>query len=371
MTHISESKPNIIMLGPDREVHGGISAVVNNLYDAGLGEKVNITYIPTMKEGSKLKKLIVAIKAYIKFCLVLKDADVVHVNVASDRSFERKAFFIKKAYKLSQKRIKKARSQDKAHKPKIIIHQHGGNFKYYYHDECNESKKKKIRNILDMADRMLVLSDDLKMFFGNLTNDDKIEVFPNTILVATDDQAKNSVIQRKYGTHNILFLGRICKDKGIDELIEAARILKNQYDDLKIYVGGIFEETVYQDKFNANKDIIEFVGWVSGEKKNNLLMKSDILVLPSYYEGFPVSIIDGMSKGCVCVATSVGAVPEIIEDGIDGFVVEPKDIDSLVDGLVRAFNCDVTNVGYSAYLKVCNKYNVKYSIDRLNEIYSE
>ena len=50
----------VLMLGPAREVHGGISAVVNNYYEAGLDQKVDLTYLATMKEGSKLKKLMVA-----------------------------------------------------------------------------------------------------------------------------------------------------------------------------------------------------------------------------------------------------------------------------------------------------------------------
>ena len=48
------------MVGPDRSVHGGISAVVNNLYDAGLDKMVNLTYIGTMKDGSRFRKLLIA-----------------------------------------------------------------------------------------------------------------------------------------------------------------------------------------------------------------------------------------------------------------------------------------------------------------------
>jgi len=61
------AKLNILMIGPDRSVHGGISAVVNNLYDAGLDKMVNLTYIGTMKDGSRFRKLLVAIKAYLQF----------------------------------------------------------------------------------------------------------------------------------------------------------------------------------------------------------------------------------------------------------------------------------------------------------------
>ena len=80
------------MIGPDRSVHGGISGLVNGYYDAGIDEKIELKYIGTMKEGTKLKKLMVAFMAYARFMLCVGKYDIVHVNVASDNSFWRKAF---------------------------------------------------------------------------------------------------------------------------------------------------------------------------------------------------------------------------------------------------------------------------------------
>ena len=76
-------KIKVLMVGPDRSVHGGISAIVNSYYEAGLNHEVDLNYIGTMREGSKLKKLFVAIGAYLEFVSRVKDCDVVHVNVAS------------------------------------------------------------------------------------------------------------------------------------------------------------------------------------------------------------------------------------------------------------------------------------------------
>ena len=86
------------MLGPDRSVHGGISGVVNNYYEGGLDEKVKLRYIGTMVEGSKIRKLWQAVKAYLLFLLVLGGYEIVHVNVASDSSYYRKSVFIRTAH---------------------------------------------------------------------------------------------------------------------------------------------------------------------------------------------------------------------------------------------------------------------------------
>ena len=110
----------VLMIGPDRSVHGGISGVVNNYYKAGLDKKVDLQYIGTMVEGSKLRKLMQAALAYVRFLSALPGAAIVHVNVASDASYVRKSLFIRTAHLFSKK---------------IVIHQHGGDFQTFYEKE--------------------------------------------------------------------------------------------------------------------------------------------------------------------------------------------------------------------------------------------
>ena len=114
------------MVGPDRSVHGGISGVVNNYYAAGLDQKIELKYIGTMIEGSKVRKLWRAMKAYMQFLVQLSGYDIVHVNMASDASYVRKSFFIKAAKRAGKK---------------IVIHQHGGDFEGYYGQLSEKGKK--------------------------------------------------------------------------------------------------------------------------------------------------------------------------------------------------------------------------------------
>ncbi|WP_026655737.1 hypothetical protein [Butyrivibrio sp. AE3003] len=148
---MEKDKIKVLMIGPDRSVHGGISGLVNGYYHVGLDEKVNLKYIGTMKEGTKLKKLLVACFAYARFFLCVGRYDVVHVNVASDNSFWRKALFIKCAKRRGKK---------------IVIHQHGGNIEEYY-KKLDEKGKESVKSIFGMADVLLVLTDKLNDFFWN------------------------------------------------------------------------------------------------------------------------------------------------------------------------------------------------------------
>jgi len=109
--------------------------VVNNYYAAGLDQKIELKYIGTMIEGSKVRKLWRAMKAYMQFLVQLSGYDIVHVNMASDASYVRKSFFIKAA--------KRARK-------KIVIHQHGGDFEGYY-GQLSEKGKKRVKEILSMG----------------------------------------------------------------------------------------------------------------------------------------------------------------------------------------------------------------------------
>ena len=87
-------KIRVLMLGADRTVHGGVSAVVNNYYRAGLDQQVQLHYIGTMVDGSKLRKLVQAAWAYVRFLLKLPRTQIVHVHMAADASYYRKSLFI-------------------------------------------------------------------------------------------------------------------------------------------------------------------------------------------------------------------------------------------------------------------------------------
>ena len=171
----------VLMIGPDRRVHGGISALMNSYCEAGLQDKVELKYIGTMKEGSKLKKLMVAGLAFVDFMRSVDGYDIVHVNCSSDSSFMRKSYFIRYAKRRGKK---------------VLLHQHGGDFVNYYNNVIDDKRRAYIRSILDMADLMLVLTDKWKDFFGKLTDPGKIHVLPNGVItegVSVKDQSSKDM----------------------------------------------------------------------------------------------------------------------------------------------------------------------------------
>jgi glycosyltransferase involved in cell wall biosynthesis len=348
-------KIKVLMVGPDRGVHGGISAVVNELYAAGLDSQVDLKYIGTMKEGSKLKKLFVAAFAYVRFLKELKWCDIVHVHFSSDSSFIRKSLFIKRAHRAGKK---------------IVLHQHGGDFKTFYGKELDEKGKLNVRITLAMGNRMLVLTKGWKEFFSQLLDEGKIEVFPNGVITK---QLPDHISADKKDYRKILFLGRVCKDKGIDELLEAISSIHQYRSDIHLYIGGIYEDTSFKSKVEACSDYVTYLGWIKGEEKEKYLEECGILVLPSYYEGFPVSIIEAMLRKDVVIASNVGGIPDIIEQDKNGILIPAKDSKALENAISRVLSDEkfAMELGENGKRTVVEKYSVEKNAERLVDLYRE
>ena len=342
-------KAKVLMIGPDRSVHGGISAVVNNYYDAGIEEKVQLTYIGTMVEGSKLRKLLQAIHAYIRFCKALPDYPIVHINMASDSSYYRKSFFVRKAKKAGKK---------------IIIHQHGGDFETFYLHQQNDAGRARIQKVLNMADVFLVLAPPWKEFFGKIIEEQKILVFPDAISVP-------DAFEKEYGKHRILFLGRICREKGVVELLNVMPELHEKYPDVKLLLGGIWEDEEIREQAEHLSEYVTYLGWVDGAGKQDYLTLSDIFVLPTHFEGQSVAILEGMAYYCAIAASNTGGIPQMIESEKNGLLFEPENEEDLRKTLERLLEdaelCK--RLGMSGRNTVEKKFAIQNNMNQLVELY--
>ena len=340
----------VLMIGPARNVNGGISAVVNGYYKAGLDKKVELKYIGTMEDGSKIHKLFVAIRAIFKFIANVNNYDIVHINMASDMSLYRKIPFI---------------YLTKLFRKKLVIHQHGGNFQEFYYRECGKHKQEFIKKTLEKSDVFLVVADYLGDIFKQIISEDKIISFPNAV------EVPEKVNEKSYG-QKLLFLGRLCKEKGIRELLEVVIDLKEEYADLELYLGGVWVDTDLKAIADEHKDFIHQLGWIGREKKEKYLQKCSIFVLPTYFEGLPMSLLEGMVYECACIASAVGGIPQVIDDGLDGILIQPKDKYSLKKAIVKLLQDKALQkkVGYSGRKKVLKEFELTQSINKLVGIYT-
>ncbi|MBQ9926646.1 MAG: glycosyltransferase family 4 protein [Lachnospiraceae bacterium] len=344
-------KPKVLMIGPARSVHGGISGVVNNYYEAGLDEKIELCYIGTMVEGSKPRKLLQAMLALAVFLVKVPGYEIVHVNVASDASYVRKSVFIRVA-KLFGK--------------KIVIHQHGGDFEGYYEKQLNDKGRAGVRKVLSMGDAFLVLAPAYKALFEKITGRKDILVFPDSIEIP-------AVYEKEYGQKKILFLGRLCEAKGVRELLKAMDEVHLRFPDAHLYMGGIWEDKQLKELATERSDYVTYIGWVSGEEKKKYLKECDIFVLPSYFEGQSVAILEAMAYSCGIVASDIGGIPQMITEGETGILIQPKDADSLKRGLEKLLEDEelCRRLGKKAREKVEKEFSIEQNMKQLLEVYQQ
>lgn len=168
---------------------------------------------------------------------------------------------------------------------------------------------------------------DVKVVANGSINGVDTEYFKNTF--SKDEQ---NIIRERYNIDKnsfvITFVGRIVKDKGINELVEAFGELTNKYDNLILLLVGDYEEHLNPIKAENKKLIDSSKNIVTvGFQKDirSFLAISDLFVLPSYREGLPNSLIEAGSFGIPLVATNINGCNEIIKDRKTGLLVEKKD----------------------------------------------
>ncbi len=133
------------------------------------------------------------------------------------------------------------------------------------------------------------------------------------------------------GAVHFLFVGRIMKEKGVDELFEAMRLLKKKYGDSVICdVVGLFEEAYEARMDELQKDgIIVFHGYQSDVRP--FYEKAHCVVLPSYHEGMSNVLLEAAASGRAIITTDIYGCREAVTDGESGFLVPPKDAEALYE----------------------------------------
>ena len=134
-----------------------------------------------------------------------------------------------------------------------------------------------------------------------------------------------------------LFVGRLLKEKGISDFVDAARIVKNKHPQARFWILG----EVDSNPGSISRAVVEgwandgLVEWFGHQPVQPFLEKSSVFVLPSYREGVPRSTQEAMATGRAVVTTDVPGCRDTVEDGVNGFIVPPRNPDSLSEAMLK------------------------------------
>ncbi len=168
----------------------------------------------------------------------------------------------------------------------------------------------------------------------------------------------------------VLYFGRVDRSKGILTLIKAALPLKQ----IPLYIVGDGEAmSEAQQIVEENEcDHIHFLGFKQGDELRELILNSMCTVLPSeWYENCPMSVLESFAYGKPVIGANIGGIPELIENGVDGFLVPPGEYERLRDRLrwIYDHKTEVMAMGEAARKKMETEFNADIHYEKIMNVY--
>lgn len=354
-------KKTVCMIVQDKMVKGGIAAVISGYYNSILEDKYNLIYIESYKDGNKLTKLFQAFKGYFLFLKVLfsNKPDLIHIHSSFGPSFYRKLIYIYISFWA---------------KIPIINHIHGADFDTFFL-QAGKWKKSLIRNTYGHCSVLIALSEEWKLKLSQIVPKEKITVIKNYSILHDDVIAERKA--RKCN-NTVLFLGELGKRKGCYDIPAVVEKVIDKIPEAKFVLAGAGSEEDEEAIISIAKEIevescIEFPGWIRDEKKNMALRDADVFFLPSYNEGMPMSILDAMGYGLPVVSTFVGGIPELIQNGVNGFVFNPGDTIGMAEGIISILqNTKKRNLMIDANSQIVqNQFSLEKHLEALDQLYKK
>ncbi|MFZ1908345.1 MAG: glycosyltransferase family 4 protein, partial [Burkholderiales bacterium] len=219
----------------------------------------------------------------------------------------------------------------------VLLRIHGGNFATAY-ESAGGAERSAVRWILRAADRVVVLSRRWEHVAKSIEPRARMVVIPNSVDCG---QYAELSARRPASAQDVLMLASFCERKGHFDAVRAAAILKDGHPTVKfLFFGserdaGALAELRETARSEGVAAIVQFLDPVFGRDKLEQFARAGVFILPSHTENMPMAIMEAMAAGLPVVATNVGAIPEMIEDGETGLLLDPRRPDRLAAAIAR------------------------------------
>ena len=225
---------------------------------------------------------------------------------------------------------------------KVICHYHGTvNARF---PSCETPRGRAIgRFLMSAAHRVIVLGPTCQRRMGEAWKRDDLVWAPNVADVAMfrNMPPDTPAPWLAPGERAVLFVGRLSAPKGIYDLFDAIPRVIERHPEARFVLVGVAENDAMEPVIRAEAERrgiaprVAFLGSLEGHEKAAAFVTSQMLVLPSWTEGFPLVIPEAMAAGLPVIATGVGTIPDFVTDAEDGFLIAPRDPRALADRICR------------------------------------
>jgi glycosyltransferase involved in cell wall biosynthesis len=244
---------------------------------------------------------------------------VVHINSALDH----KAFWRDCVYLLICKLFAR----------KVVFQLHGGSLELLC---ANNLVRRIVRGAFALPDAVVLLASvELQQFAEQIGMRDRLSVVPNAVDLS---EYGPGVRPHSGEARHLGFLARLVRSKGVFEVIGAVEILRGEpaFGGMELRIAGSGPEFAELQRYISEHGLestVKLIGPVYGREKVDFLRQIDVLLLPTYHEGLPYTILESLAAGAPVVATRVGGIPDVVVDGVHGILIDSHEATDVAQAL--------------------------------------
>jgi len=258
----------------------------------------------------------------------------------------------------------------------IVVYGHGNGL-----PEFRDKSPRWLQRLIDWAvggaTAATVPGKNLRFNFLNHLREDQVYAVPNGIEVPSPLPA----VTRQPGRFTVLYLGNLVREKGVFVILDAIPLVRARCPQAHFMFAGAW----WSEKDGAEADrlvrerglspCVEFTGMVTGDRKWEIVAQADVLVFPTYfrYETLGQVLLEAMGVGLPVIATRRAAIPEIVEDGVNGLFVAEQDANDLAEKIVTLANDPALRARMSEAnkQKYANYYTIEHYGQRMAAVFDE
>jgi len=339
--------PVLLLLGPRLRAVSGVSAHLQTLLCSRLAEEFVLEHFQIGSEGrgesraARWLRLLLSPPA-LAAAIRARRPVLVHLNTSLNlRAFWRDVVYLIVA---------------RLHGTRVLYQVHGGALPQAFFGR-SRLLRALLRRILALPDAIVVLAESELAAYRRFVPNQRITLVPNA------------------GPLALLYLGRLAREKGLYELLQGLATARARGALARLTVVGSGPEEAQLRRAVVNLGLngaVFFAGAVFGTAKLQLLADADVLVLPSYSEGLPCALLEGMAAGTAVIATRVGAVPDVVIPGLHGVLVPPRDMEAIAQAIstLAADRTGLARMSAACRCRVAADYSVERLARSLGDVYS-
>ena len=194
-------------------------------------------------------------------------------------------------------------------------------------------QRRAVKKILKGSDMVIALTEHMKREVLRYNSKTKVVVIGEGVDYRLFRDSRKAALPK----NSILYVGRFVKMKGTEYLVKAFKTVKEDLPDAKLFLGGYGPEELNLKALVKGLGLsdVKFLGKLGRKDMARYLKGCTVFAFPSTSEGFPLTIVEAMSAGCPMVSTNVRGLPEVLKDGRNGMLVNPRDPEALGKKIVK------------------------------------